>query len=226
MKLEVVNIAKMASASDIIFDALRHAIIKGELADGEPLRQDEIAKLFNTSRIPVREALSRLEQQGLVRTERYKGAFVAGISIDEVAEIFNFRSLVESTVMAAAVPAQQKDTAAEARSYYEQFLSTAEPMDWGELNRKFHYTLYRDSGMTFHLSIISNTLDRIDRYLRAQISLTDGLGKANTEHLEILEAFENRDAIRAAKLTEQHILGAKNVLIEFLKTHQAENSHA
>ncbi|PHQ66675.1 MAG: GntR family transcriptional regulator [Sneathiella sp.] len=210
----------MASASDIVFDALRQAIIKGELADGEPLRQDEIASLFNTSRIPVREALSRLEQQGLVRTERYKGAFVAGISTDEVAEIFNFRSLVESTVIAAAVMKIKPGTLAEARDYYEIFSKTQDPMEWGELNRKFHYTLYKDSELPFHLSIINNTLDRVDRYLRAQLTMTDGVPKANKEHLGILQACEDGSAERAADLTQEHILGAKDVLIEFLEKHR------
>lgn len=220
VKLEAVDIGKMASASDIVFEALRHAIINGELADGEPLRQDEIAGIFNTSRIPVREALSRLEQQGLVRTERYKGAFVAGISIDEVSEIFSFRSLVESNVIAAAVPKIRPETLAEARIYYTEFSTTKDPMEWGKLNRKFHYMLYRDSDLTFHLSIINNALDRIDRYLRAQLTMTDGVPKANKEHLGILRACEKGDAELAAKLTREHILGARDNLVEFLENHR------
>ena len=63
MKLKSVDISKTASASAIVFDALRKAIIEGELAEGEHLRQDHIAQMFNTSRIPVREALQRLEQE-------------------------------------------------------------------------------------------------------------------------------------------------------------------
>lgn len=73
MKLKTMDISATASASSIVFDALRKAIIEGQLEEGEPLRQDEIARLFNTSRIPVREAISRLEEQGLVKTQRYKG---------------------------------------------------------------------------------------------------------------------------------------------------------
>ena len=80
MKLNPVDISKTASASSIVFEALRKAIIEGDLKEGEPLRQDEIAGLFNTSRIPVREAISRLEEQGLVKTQRYKGAVVSGLS--------------------------------------------------------------------------------------------------------------------------------------------------
>ena len=80
MKIRSVDISQTASASSLIFDALRRAIIEGHLRVGEPLRQEEIARQFNTSRIPVREALSRLEQHGLITTQRYKGAVVAGLS--------------------------------------------------------------------------------------------------------------------------------------------------
>ena len=96
MKLESVDISKTASAATIVFEALKKAIIEGDLNEGDPLRQDEIAKLFNTSRIPVREAISRLDEHGLVKTQRYKGAVVSALSIDEAAEIFDFRALLES----------------------------------------------------------------------------------------------------------------------------------
>ena len=104
MKLNSVDISKTASASSIVFEALRKAIIEGDVKEGEPLRQDEIARLFNTSRIPVREAISRLEEQGLVKTQRYKGAVVSGLSATEAEEIFDFRALIEPEVIRRAVP--------------------------------------------------------------------------------------------------------------------------
>lgn len=76
MKLDPVDISKTASASAVVFEALRKAIVEGRLAEGEPLRQDEIARHFKTSRLPVREAINRLEEHGLVRTQRFKGAVV------------------------------------------------------------------------------------------------------------------------------------------------------
>ena len=64
LKVEAFDIGKRGSSSDVVFDALRDAIIRGQLAEGEILRQDTIAQMFNVSRIPVREALQRLEAQG------------------------------------------------------------------------------------------------------------------------------------------------------------------
>lgn len=214
--MQATDISKTASAATIVFEALRQAIIQGEMKDGDPLRQDEIARLFNTSRIPVREAITMLEQQGLVKTQRYKGAVVAGLSPDEASEIFDFRALLEGTVIQAAVPRMTPDTKQAARDCLQAFSRSSDPMEWGTLNREFHYALYRDSAMPYHLQVISNALDRIDRYLRAQLVLSDGMARANAEHLAILEACEAGQAEQAAELTRQHILGAKAVLLDHL----------
>lgn len=217
MKLNSVDISRTASAATIVFEALRKAIIEGELKDGEPLRQDEIARMFNTSRIPVREAISRLEEQGLVKSQRYKGAVVAGLSLEEATEVFDFRALVECEVIRRAVPKMSKDLLAEARAYCEDFAASPNPMDWGDLNRKFHGALYSACALPYHISVVDNAMDRIDRYLRAQLVMSDGMERANIEHLSILEACELGDADRAAALTLDHIEGAKASLAAHMK---------
>ncbi|WP_306117540.1 MULTISPECIES: GntR family transcriptional regulator [unclassified Roseitalea] len=217
MPLKAVDITRTASSADIICEALRKAIISGEVADGEPLRQDELARLFNTSRIPVREALTRLEQQGLVTQQRYRGATVASIDIAEVSEIFDFRKLVESAVMRAAVPRMRAETLAEARAHCEDFFRSTDPMLWGDLNRQFHHTLYRDSGLGYHLQVIGNTHDRVDRFTRAQLTMTDGMERANREHQAIVEACEAGDAELAARRIADHVEGAKADLIAYLR---------
>lgn len=216
LKLGTVDIAQTASASTIVFEALRKAIIEGDLKDGEPLRQDEVARLFNTSRIPVREAITRLEQLGLVRTQRYKGAVVAQLSADEASEIFDFRALVEGEVIRTAVPQMRPESLAYARECCESFYKSDDPMDWGDLNRAFHRALYQDCALPYHLSVVDNSLDRIDRYLRAQLMLSDGMERANREHLAILEACQRGDADRAAELTRAHVKGAKESLMDKL----------
>lgn len=216
MQLKSVDISKTASAASIIFDALKKAIIEGDLEEGAPLRQDEIARMFNTSRIPVREAISRLEEHGLVKSQRYKGAVVSGLSAEEAGEIFDYRALLEPHVISTAVPRMTPEILSKARGYFEAFAKSDDPMEWGNLNRQFHATLYNASGLEFHLEAIESALDRVDRYLRAQLVLSDGLVRANDEHLRIQEACERGDADLAAKLTRQHILGAKDSLLKHL----------
>jgi DNA-binding GntR family transcriptional regulator len=217
MKIRSVDISQMASASSVIFEALRRAIIEGQLLEGESLRQDEIARRFNTSRIPVREALTRLEELGLVRTRRYKGAVVSGLSADEAVEIFDFRALIEPELIRRAVPRMTEAALAEARSGHQAFARSADPMDWGDLNRAFHTGLYLPSALGYHLEVLDNAMDRIDRYLRAQLLLSDGMARAIAEHNEILRACEAGDAALAAALTRQHIEGARASFLDHLQ---------
>ncbi|SUY29396.1 GntR family transcriptional regulator [Aminobacter aminovorans] len=223
MKLETVDIRQAASAADIVYEALRKAIIEGELAEGENLRQDQIASLFNTSRIPVREALSRLEQNGLITTQRYKGAVVAGLSIEEIEEIFEFRALIEAEVIRLAVPNMNAKTLDMARRHCAAFDSEANSAKWGEINRNFHYSLYEAARRPYYLQIVRASLDRIDRYLRAQLTLTDGMNRARREHQGILDACIEGNADKAADLTRDHILGAGRALVTFLEETRGKN---
>lgn len=217
MKLNATDIGQMASASDVIFEALREAINSGDLAEGETLRQEEIARMFNVSRIPVREALTRLEEHGLVVTQRYRGAVVTSLSPKEIAEIFEFRALLEPQVIRHSVERMSAETLELAKGYCKAFATQKDSSKWGELNRNFHASLYKDSDRPYYLQVINASLDQVDRYLRAQLVLTHGMARARREHQLILDACIARDAERAAELTREHIMGASRSLIEFLE---------
>ncbi|MEL0437489.1 GntR family transcriptional regulator [Phycobacter sp. K97] len=217
MKYATTDISKRDSAATIIFEALRKAIIEGDLQDGEPLRQEDIAKSFNTSRFPVREALNRLEQQGLVRTQRYKGAVVATLSMQEAGEVFDLRSRLEADVIRAAVPNMSTEVLTKAQEYLDRFAATDDPMHWGGLNRKFHGILYSASDMPYHIQVIENAIDRIDRYIRAQLVMSGGVARSTDEHRAILAACASGDAEEAARLTYAHIQDAKASLQRQLK---------
>lgn len=216
LKTRAIDLGKTASASDIIYDALRDQIISGNLKAGESIRQEYIAKLFNVSRIPVREALKRLESQGLIKNVRYKGAIVSSLSKDEITEIFEIRLMLEPLVIKHAVKNMTQETLELAQDYCTEFSEETDSGKWGMQNRNFHETLYRDSKRPFHLKIIREISDRIDSYVRAQLVLTDGMSLARIEHSAILEACVARDAERAAELTRAHIQGAYTTLMEII----------
>ena len=208
MKLPTFDVSRSPSAATLVFDALRRAIIEGELPEGAHLRQDEIARAFNVSRIPVREALLKLEQHGLVRNQRFKGSVVSGLSLAEASEIFEFRALIEPEVIRQAVPRMTREVLHEAQAHCEAFAHDDNPMAWGTLNRRFHSTLYEASRLNYHVEVLNNALDRIAPYLRAQLLLSDGMDTATNEHLAIFDACAAGDADRAAELTRAHIHGA------------------
>jgi DNA-binding GntR family transcriptional regulator len=181
------------------------------------LRQDHIARMFNVSRIPVREALTRLEEQGLVSMQRYRGAVVTTLSADEIREIFEFRALLEPEVLRHSVGRMTNEALENAKRFSDAFATETDSSHWGEFNRRFHYSLYEAAGRPYYLQTIEAALYRVDRYLRAQLVLTDGMARARREHEGILQACIER----AAQLTRDHILGASVSLITFLERTRA-----
>jgi DNA-binding transcriptional regulator YhcF (GntR family) len=123
LRARALDIGRQASSADLVYRALRDAIIRGEIREGEALRQESIAQMFNVSRIPVREAMQRLEAQGLVISARFKGVVVASLSADQIKEIFEFRALLEPAVIAMAVPMMPERTLEEAQGFCDDFAS-------------------------------------------------------------------------------------------------------
>jgi len=218
LKIDFVDISQTDSASMIIFSALRKAIIGGDLSVGTPLRQDELARSFQTSRIPVREALSRLEEQGLIKTQRFKGSVVLGLSAEEASEIFDLRALLEPEILRQAVPKMSEETKQQAIIHCNDFSNSTDPLSWGGLNRTFHHTLYADSTQSFTKEVADNAMDRVDRYIRAQLVVSNGMERARYEHQAILDACLLGDGDLAAELLRKHILGAKASLLESFPT--------
>lgn len=216
-KTLLIDVSQSPSASDLVFERLRRAIISGELAEGHALRQEDLARSFNTSRIPVREALTKLEQHGLVEMRRYHGYTVAGLSETEVQEICHFRALLEGELISQAVKHMSDESLEAAKRCCQAFAKEKDPMHWGDLNRDFHERLYQDARMPYHLKAVRNALDKTERYLIEQLQITDGMRQARAEHQAILDAVAERDARAAARLTRQHILGALDSFIDHRK---------
>src|ERR1700754_4686378 len=103
------------SIPDSLRDALRERILNGELREGDALIQDAIAEEYETSRMPVREALRQLEAMGLVARRTHKGAVVTTIPTEEVEELFELRALLESDVLARALPRMTDQDVADAK---------------------------------------------------------------------------------------------------------------
>ncbi|WP_423815508.1 GntR family transcriptional regulator [Pseudomonas putida] len=194
------------SSSEIILKHLRDAIIKGELPEDEPIRQDDLAKSFNVSKIPVREALKRLEAEGLVEFQRNRGALVTRISDFELAQVCEVRVLLEVQIIKQAIPHLTEAHFNQAEAILDEFLEVEDTRHWAELNWKFHACLYEAAQRPFLFNMIRSIHDKIERYLRLQIEKSpDGKRIADEEHRAILEACRARDEAHAASLMEQHI---------------------
>jgi DNA-binding GntR family transcriptional regulator len=199
--------------------SLRARILAGALADGAPLRQDSIAAELGVSRIPVREALAQLEAEGLVRLEPHRGAFVAGLSADDVAELFELRAAVEPLLLRRAVPRlgpQDHAAAATALAELDEALAAGDADLWGELNWRFHAALYRPAGRPRMLRLAQELNNSAARCVRRHLALEGALGRAHDDHHRLLELCRRRAVDEAATLLARHILEAGRALVRHL----------
>ena len=210
----VPDIGKAPSASDIILTFIRDAIADGSLDQGEPIRQDDVARLFNVSKIPVREALKRLEAEGLVEFHRNRGAVVTSVSEPELVQIFEVRAILESSAIKLSIPHMREESLIRANAYCDAFAQETDAARWSELNWQFHSCLYEDAERPFLVSSIRAVNDRLERFLRIQLTLSHGKETADREHREILAVCRQGDAEHAGTLVFDHIMSACRSLLD------------
>ncbi|MBD8680160.1 FCD domain-containing protein [Pseudomonas sp. CFBP 13719] len=215
-KLNAPDLGNSPSTSEIITRHLRDAIVAGHFAEDEPIRQDDIARQFNVSKIPVREALKRLEAEGLVMFQRNRGAMVTRLSESELAQMFEVRMLLEDKVLRLAIPNMTEATFTRAESICREFIGENDVGRWAELNWALHACLYEPAQRPFLVSMIRSVNDKLERYLRMQMSLSAGKDRADHEHREILQACRERNVELAVRLLDEHIAGVCQTLFEHL----------
>jgi len=214
--------AARRSTSDFVAETLREAIVSGQLASGALLKQDELAERFAVSKIPVREALKRLEAEGLVNFIRNKGALVASMSPSEIWEYVEIRAILEARAAELSAPHITEANLQAARDAVEAFGAERNPARWGELNWRLHSALYIDAQRPVLLAEIRSLYDKVERYVRALLAVTPELPKTQREHHVIIDAFAARDAEKAATLTRAHVLDGGASLVKYLSEHRAD----
>jgi DNA-binding GntR family transcriptional regulator len=205
LKITQTNRAPLMSLPDLIASELRQAIVRGEISPGEALRQEEIAVQFNTSRIPVREALRQLQAEGLVALHSNKGAIVTVLSADDVRELFEIRLLLEPSALRHALPHHTPDTWSGAKEILQKLDNEAELNPLSDNNRDFHVALYTPANRPILLEMIESLFRKTDRYGRKTEGLASRHAKAQAEHRQLLDACEHGDADGAVLILSQHI---------------------
>ncbi len=214
---------KRQTTTDALADDLRRRIVEHEFDDGTPLRQDELARRYGVSRIPVREALLRLEGEGLVRSRRHRGYTVASLSPAEIEELFDLRALIECDLLRRALPHLDDDALATARSvltrFEESLKAGGHAGQWGDLNWELHAALYRHAGRPRSLDLAAQLHRQADRYLRLHLSLgRRTMDRARREHRELVDLCANGYGDEAVILLQRHIGAARDDLIRFMAT--------
>lgn len=199
---------KQPPAADRVYAHVKQGVLDRRYEGGALLTEGELADAVGVSRTPVREALLRLEAEGLIRLYPKKGALVLPVSAQEIADVVETRLLVEEHAARKAVPAP----AALVARLEELLAQQREQAAAGDLaaaavtDRCFHAEIVRSGGN----EILSRLYDQLrDRQLRMGVAVLhshpDRIAKTLTEHAEILQALRSGDADRAVELVHRHI---------------------
>lgn len=205
----MLKVVKTYSLSDQVCDLLKDAIIKGELKPGDRLLELEMAKKYEVSQAPVREALSRLKKEGFVIHYPHKGTFVSNFSKKNIEEIYSFRESVEPLAIERAIKNITDDDLAELSAMYERMLQAGEANDLEMLNQidiSFHTYIYKLADHEFMFKVwedLSSASNRI-WYLTNQIYFEE-LGEVAKLHKPILDALYDRNVDECVKAFKIHM---------------------
>ena len=188
--------------NQIVFERLHLDILRNRLKPGDPLRQEEITERLGVSRTPVREAIQRLQAEGLVTFVPRKGAVVSSIPHKRIEEIYEIRARLESFAAGLAVEhitEQQESRLKKLVQEMEKLDPEADLEKVLEKNREFHYIIYSAAGNETLVEMIGQLWKHIQRLRSFYLLTPNGYQESTAEHRLILDAILAKD--RAGRWT-------------------------
>jgi DNA-binding GntR family transcriptional regulator len=206
------------SVVDTIHARVREEILNGQHLPGSVLRQEDIANRFGVSKIPLREAFSRLQSEGFLTLRPRRGYAVREFSIEEIKEIFNLRAIIEEHggrlsaemrtpaqadhVMALSAEMSALDLGAP--NYYAR---------WTELNNRFHAAIMQASNRQHVIKMAQQMRDVLLPYVRLYSTMPERSEEVHVEHRQIAAAFQTGDAYLVGALSAAHCYHSRDKLV-------------
>ncbi|WP_248960162.1 GntR family transcriptional regulator [Sphaerisporangium perillae] len=201
------NGARSDVASRRVADHLRAAILSGEIAPGERIRQEEVAERLGASRLPVREALRMLEAEGLTEHHTHKGARVPKLDMHEVEVIYRMRERLEPLALAESLQHLTRDDLRRLEGLQERIEANGDIGEFLALDREFHLLTYSGCAIEQLSSMVVRLWNSTQHYRRAYMHLSGQARRwiVNAEHRLLLDAIERQDADEAERCLAGHI---------------------
>jgi DNA-binding GntR family transcriptional regulator len=215
------------SKKDLVVDALREAILSGELEPGARLLQEDLAERLKMSSTPVREALRQLESEGILQSSPNRGVRVAEVDLRSVHEIYMIRATLEALATRVAVPKLQAAHLDHLRALHtriETLIQQKELKELRKLNYELHILIYEAADMPELLKIIRSLWTKFP--WDTLHVLPDRAGASSNEHAELIETLAAHDAERAGQLMQAHIENGSRELDRYLASLKAEEDAA
>ncbi len=191
-----------------IADEIRKAVLSGEMRPGMRIRQELLAANFGASRIPVREALKQLENEGLVVLAPNRGAWIADVNSEESIEVYKIREVVEPLAILESVPNLTDADIASLDLTVRRLEQVVTLEDYIQLDRAFHLRTYSRARMPQLLAMVErfwNTTQHFRRQFVKETFAKDGLPFSDPQHVLLMDAIRVRDADAARSLVRLHI---------------------
>jgi DNA-binding GntR family transcriptional regulator len=200
--------SRKISKSHGVYEALRRLIMLGELKPAEPLAEMQIAQQYQCSQGPVREALLRLQEEGLVNRMGYHGTVVSAVSAPEISEFLVLRKLVETRGIVRAI-GNINDKEVEALVDLVDAMDAAatanDEFTLSEVDRAFHLDLFRFAHLDALEPVLQRCLLHVHRYKISLMPPIRTLEQTAEGHRPIVESLRNRDKAAAARAVSLHI---------------------
>jgi DNA-binding GntR family transcriptional regulator len=209
------------------FHRLRKDVLVGSYPAGAKLKVEELQEAYGFSSSPLREALSRLAQEGLVRADERRGFRVAPITAEDLADITRMRLMLDLQALAESIQnGDDKWEAAIVAAYYrlekvESRLGEGPLMldeEWSTLHREFHMALIAACPSERQRNWSASLFDQAERYRRYSARYRKTSRRKSNEHKKIMDATLKRDTQTACALLQEHILGTQRSVESVLKS--------
>ena len=193
---------------DVVFNTLREAILKGDLKPGERLMELQLASKLGVSRTPIREAIRRLEQEGLAVTTPRKGAEVAKMTLKDMEDVLEIRDALDELAVRIAcqkISDEQLRQLEDVKELFEKSTQTGNVKKIAEADVSFHDVIYEATGNPKLVTLLNNLREQVYRYRVEYIKDPKNYPTLIAEHEAILDSLKNRDVKNAVEAMHVHV---------------------
>ena len=219
------GLTRRKSLGQHVFENLKHAILRGDIPPGNRLVESRLAETMGISRTPIREAMHKLEREGLLRKLPNSGFTVTGLTREDIEETFGIRSVLESYAARLAAIKHEEDELApleEKIDEYQECLNQGRLEDLPAINTRFHDILYTLSRSPKLIKMVNDLRDQIYRIRKIILKAEAGAKASNDDHRKMLKAMRKRDLDRVERLVRDHILRGQRMVLKEIKNKPGE----
>jgi DNA-binding GntR family transcriptional regulator len=208
---------KHRSMAEMVYKLLKNAIINGDLKPGQRLVEQKLSDKMRVSRVPVREAIKRLEQYGFVTRLPVRGIIVKKVSEADINEAFGIRAALESYAAGQACEHVNDEMLTALESCIEASRKALKKGDMAkvlELNTQFHEMIYKAAQSDMLSKLINNFMDYIARYRKPLLSSKDTVAVSIEGHEAMVEAMRRGDKENVERIVKAHILQGRSFIMK------------